>query len=189
MKLNELSALMNVFSKKKNKTRVETNPNVSFTDYYRANPVQHLSKKKQRLLKRKANKNQYKRNNDRFIKNLLNISLTENDKKLLSKGLRFIPTSPKPISYKSLLKDFNNFTRNVSLKYHFADHGSNPHPTHVKSTWQPPLQPSVALESYLERTKLEIASISFSNAKGNLSAQERQAISALHANTKVNIKI
>ena len=169
---------MNVFSKNKNKTRVETNPNVSFTDYYRANPVRHLSKNKKRLLKRKANKNQYKRNNDRFIKNLLNISLTENDKSLLSKGMKFIPTSPKPISYKSLLKDLNNFTRKMRLKYHFADHGSNPHPSHVKSTWQPPLQPSVALESYLERTKLEIASISFSNAKGNLSGQERQAISA-----------
>ena len=173
MTLNEVSALINVFSKNKNKTRVETNPKVSFTNYYRANPVRHLSKNRKRLLKRKANKNQYKRNNDRFIKNL-----SENDKSLLSKGLKFIPTSPKPISYKSLLKDLNNFTRNMRLKYHFADHGSNPHPSHVKSTWQPPLQPSVALESYLERTELEIASISFSNAKGNLSAQERQAISA-----------
>ena len=97
---------MNVFSKNKNKTRVETNPNVSFTDYYRANNVRHLSKNKKRLLKRQANKNQYKRNNDRLIKNQLNISLTENDKKLLSKGLKFIPTSPKPILHKRLLKDF-----------------------------------------------------------------------------------
>ena len=97
-------------------------------------------------------------------------------KNLLSKGLKFFPTSPKPISHKGLLKDFNNFTRNMRSKYHFADHGSNPHPSHVKSTWQPHLQPSVALESYLERTKLEIALISFSNAKGNLSAQERQAV-------------
>ena len=105
VKLNELSALMNVFSKNKNKTRVETSPNVSFSDYYRANPVRHLSKNKKRLLKRKANKNQYKRNNYRFIKNLLNISLTENDKYLLSKSFKFIPTSPKPISHKSLLKD------------------------------------------------------------------------------------
>ena len=132
MKLNELSALMNAFSKNKNKTRVETNPNVSFTDYYRANPVRHLTKNKKRLLKRKANKNQYKRNNDRLIKNLLNISLTENDKKLLSKRLKFIPTSPKPILHKRLLKDFNNFTRNMRLKYHFANHGSNLHPSHVK---------------------------------------------------------
>ena len=42
-----------------------------------------------------------------------------------------------------------------------ADSAGKPHQFHVKSNWQPPLQPSVALVRYLERTKFEIASITF----------------------------
>ena len=76
----------------------------------------------------------------------------------------------------------------MRLKYHFSDRESNPHPFLVKLTWQPSLQPSVALERYLERIKLEIASMFCSNAKDNLSAQERPALSALRANKKVNIR-
>ncbi|XP_068711498.1 uncharacterized protein [Montipora foliosa] len=63
----------------------------------------------------------------------------------------------------------------MRLQYIFADSAGKPHPFHVKSNWQPPPQPSVALESYLERTKFEIASIIFSNEKDHLSAQQREA--------------
>ena len=44
----------------------------------------------------------------------------------------------------------------------FANSKSNPHAFHVISNWPPPHQQSVALENYLERTKLEIANIVFS---------------------------
>ena len=43
------------------------------------------------------------------------------------------------------------------------------HPFHVKSTWQPPVQNSVALENYLEDTKLEIASAIFHPQIDNIS--------------------
>ena len=33
------------------------------------------------------------------------------------KGLKFIPTPPKPASHKNLLKDFEAFTRSVGLQY------------------------------------------------------------------------
>ena len=75
------------------------------------------------------------------------------------KGLKFIPTPIKPASQKNLMRDFNSFARFMRLKYKFADSKSNLHPFYVRSNWQPPPQPSVALENNLEQTKLE-------NAKG-----------------------
>ena len=76
----------------------------------------------------------------------------------------------------------------MRLQYIFADSAGKPHPFHVKSNWQPPPQPSVALESYLERTKFEIASITFSNEKDNLSARQREALKTLSANKEINLK-
>ena len=54
---------------------------------------------------------------------------------------------PVPSSNKSILKDFNNFARTMSVRYMFAEKRKTlAHPFHVKSTWQPPIQNSVALE-------------------------------------------
>ena len=110
------------------------------------------------------------------MKNLSHKKLTDHETALLAKGLKFIPTPPVPASHKSLLRDFQVFTRYMRLQYIFADSAGNPYPFHVKSNWQPPQQPLVALESYLERTKFEIASITFSNEKDNLSARQRKAL-------------
>ena len=63
------------------------------------------------------------------------------------------------------------------------------HPFHVKSTWQPPIQNSVALElTYLEETKLEIASAISRPQIDNISEKQRNAISALKRNSKINLK-
>jgi len=59
---------------------------------------------------------------------------------------------------------------------------------HVKSTWEPPVQNSVALENYLEETKLELTSAVFRPQIHNTSANERNAISALKRNSKINLK-
>ena len=187
-KHNELTTLMNVFSESKNKTRAAFYPCVSSTDSCRANPAQPASHGKKRRQECKALKNKYKQNNDKYIKNLSDTTLTDQEKTLPSKALKFIPTPPKPNSHRSLIKDFNNFTRNMSFKFLFAARNSKPHPFHVKSNWQPPPQPSVALENYLERTKYEIATTSFCDTQDNLSAKEREALKKLRANTKVNIK-
>ena len=48
-------------------------------------------------------------------------------------------------------------------------------------------EPSVALENYLEGTKYEIASNTFSLVwAGNLSAKQRQELKTLRTNSKVN---
>ena len=94
------------------------------------------------------------------------------------KPLQFLISSSKSI----LIKDFNNFARKISLRCMFADKRKTlAHPFHVKSTWQPPIQNSVALERYLEETKLELASTVFHAPLDNIScsANENKAIDSL----------
>ena len=68
---------MNVFSKRENKTtRVALYPGVSFPDSSRATPACPFSKCK-------AHNIQYKYNNDKYIKNLSNVDLTDTDKAFL----------------------------------------------------------------------------------------------------------
>ena len=119
---------------------------------------------------------------------LAKMANVNDDKTLLSKGLKFVPTPPEQGSHRSLIKDFNNFTRNMCFKFLIADRNRKPHPFHVKSKWHPLPQHSGALENYLERTKYKIATISFFDSQDNLSAKEREALTRLRANTKVNIK-
>ena len=69
-------------------------------------------------------------------------------------------------------------------------HGQNkePHPFHVKSNWEPPIQPSVALETYLEEVKTQLAEVNIFKPRNNLPYRERQAIKELEQNTNINIK-
>ena len=163
-----------------------------FTDSTQAYSKQSQTKNLKRSRMRKANKNQYAKqpraSNEKFTKNLSHKKLTDHETALLAKGLKFIPTPPVSASHKSLLRDFQVFTRYMRLQYIFADSAGKPHPFHVKSKWQPPPQPSVALESYLEHTKFEIASITFSNEKDNLSARQREALKTLSTNKEINLK-
>ena len=77
----------------------------------------------------------------------------------------------------------------MSVRYMFAEKRKTlAHPFHVKSTWQPPIQNSVALERYLEETKLELASTVFHAPLDNISASESKAIGSLKRNSKINLK-
>ena len=73
-------------------------------------------------------------------------------------------------------------------QYIFANSKNKPLPFHNKSTWQPPPQPPVALESYLESAKYETASITFCSVGDNLSARQRQALKPLRTNREVKRK-
>ena len=61
-------------------------------------------------------------------------------------------------------------------------------PFHVKSTSQPPVQISVALENYLDEIKVALASTVFRPQIDNISASERNATRALKRNSKINLK-
>ena len=58
----------------------------------------------------------------------------------------------------------------------------------MKSYWEPPIQPSVALETYLEGVKIQLAKVKIFKPRNNLPHRERQAIKDLEQNTNINVK-
>ena len=106
--------------------------------------------------------------NKKHIKNLSDRKLINDQINLLAKGLKYFPT---PVTNemqikKQLLRDFDHFARRMRLQYIF----------HVRSTWKPQVQPSVALESYLEEVKIQLAELELKNPKDNLNPAERETL-------------
>ena len=87
-----------------------------------------------------------------------------------------------------LLRDFDQFARRMRLMYIFRGENNEPHPYHVKSAWEPPIQRSVALESYLEEVKSDLAEIEIRKPKNNLPPAEREVLRALKRDTEINLK-
>ena len=128
--------------------------------------------------------------NEKHIKNLSNQELTNDQINLLAKGLKFVPcpiTKETQIR-KQLLRDYDNFARRMRLRYIFHGQDKEPHPFHVKSTWKPPVQPSVALESYLEEVRTQLAEVKLTKPKNNLPPEEREALKVLKNNNEINLK-
>ena len=76
----------------------------------------------------------------------------------------------------------------MHLKYMFHGKNREVHPFYVKSDWNPPVQPSVALESYLEEVKSQLAEIKITKPKNYLSRKEHEALTELKQNTDINLK-
>ena len=76
------------------------------------------------------------------------------------------------------------------MRFQYIFHGQNkePHPFHVKSNWMPPVQQSIALESYLESVKTQLADIRINKPKNNLSRNEMAALKELKNNSAINLK-
>ena len=89
---------------------------------------------------------------------------------------------------RQILHDFDQFARRMRLMYICHGQDYEPHPFHVKSTWEPPIQRSVALESYLEEVKSELADLKLAKPRNNLLPAEREALKALKHNNEINIK-
>ena len=87
-----------------------------------------------------------------------------------------------------LLRDFEQSARRMRLMYIFRGENNEPHPHHVKSAWKPSIQRSVALESYLEVVKSDLAEIEITKPKNNLPPAEREALRALKRDTEINLK-
>ena len=108
----------------------------------------------------------------------------------LSRGLKFVPT---PVTNESHIRaqlpnDFKAFARQMRLQYIFYGQDKEPHSFHVKSNWEPPVQPSVTLESHLEEVKTELAEVKISKPKNNLPINERQALKELKQNNNIIVK-
>ena len=87
-----------------------------------------------------------------------------------------------------LLADFEQFARRMRLQYIFHGNHKGKHPFHVKSNWIPPVQHSVALESYLKIVKVRLAEITTQKPKYNLSDKEYIVVKELKHNTAINLK-
>ena len=59
---------------------------------------------------------------------------------------------------------------------------------HVKSNWNPPVQPSVALETFLEEVRFALATINIEKPKDNLSHGERCALKELSRDENIILK-
>ena len=90
--------------------------------------------------------------NRKYIKNLSNLELTNDQINLLSRGLKFVPTptTNETALRKRLLTDFKDFARRMRPQFIYHGKDKNIHPFYVKSNWEPPVRQSVTLESYLE---------------------------------------
>ena len=55
----------------------------------------------------------------------------------------------------------------MRLKCIFHGNVKEPYPFRVKSDWDPPVQPPVALETFLEEVKFELANIKLNRLKDN----------------------
>ena len=119
---------------------------VSLTDSAKRKPLIIATRNTSRLLRRKKAKQVANKTlTHQYTKNLSGKVLSDNELNLLSNGLKYIPTPPRPASHFPLLRDFKTFSRTLRLNYLFADSNTKKHPFYVKSTWQPPPQPSVHL--------------------------------------------
>ena len=70
----------------------------------------------------------------------------------------------------------------------FYNKGKEQHPVPVKSDWKPQVQPSFALETWLEEVKGQLAEIELFKPRNNLPCEERKAIRDLRSNSDIVIK-
>ena len=92
-----------------------------------------------------------------YVKFLTTETFNENEKHLLSKGLKFIPRPPFKGAKKALLNDFNETARKMRLTFQFDDGKDtyDPHPFLQKSNYQPETS-CKAIEDYVFATKMEL---------------------------------
>lgn len=125
----------------------------------------------------------------KYVLNLSNHELNNEEVLLLSKGLKFIPTPKTKNAKNQIMLSFNEFARKLRCKYHFGgqEKTNNLHPFRIKSGFEPD-RGCENLEKYIELTKLELSSIQMRQTHDNLSLRERHAIKQLKSLKDVVIK-
>ena len=98
-----------------------------------------------------------------------------------------MPITNETALRKQLLTDFKDFAGRVWLQFIYHGKDKNIHPFYVKSNWEPPVQQSVTLESYLEENKIQLAHKPITKAIPNLPLNERKAITELKNNAEINV--
>lgn len=125
---------------------------------------------------------------DDMIVNLSDYELTEAEKNLLKKGLKFVPT-PMRLNRTELAVDTKKFSRRMRLKEFFAD---QPPPTgpinkFKKSTFTPEFGRDRTLDNYLWTLDNTIKGIKGVKARNNLTDEETEALESLRSNQTIVI--
>ena len=124
------------------------------------------------------------------IVNLSSKDLTDSEKALLARGLKFIPT-PDSVSKSDILDTHTDFARKIKLSYFFhgmPDRGHNGL-FKQKSSWEPPeglLPPEIVGE--LDELKVKLGRINVLSETSNIAAVERCALDDLQNYHDVVIK-
>ena len=87
-----------------------------------------------------------------------------------------------------LLSDFNQFARGIRLQYIYHGQNTEEHPFHKKSSWIPSIQRSVALETYLEEVKINLAETPLVKPKINLPPGKQRALNEPTTNKETTHK-
>ena len=131
------------------------------------------------------------RGKQKHIKNLSDKKLTNDQINLLAKGLKYIPT---PVTNEMQTENTTLAWRrsfrekNVSPIHFSRGKTQNLIPSMLNLHGKPQVQPSVALESYLEEVKIKLAELELKNIKDKLNAAERETLNTLKRDTNINLK-
>lgn len=123
----------------------------------------------------------------RFIYNYSDYQLSAMQTIALSKGFKFIPTCKRPPRM-NILNEFHQLARKMRMKYIMRNKLSKQPLFKLKSTWDPRSSDNIALEEYLDETKLELSKLKRLHPKDNMSKAERVAIAQLKKNSGIVVK-
>ena len=124
------------------------------------------------------------------IVNLSSRDLSNIEKQILDKGLKFIPT-PSINSLEEIVESTERFERLIKIKYFFRDKQIRGEriPFVEKSDWTPPnLAIRNDILNVLEKMKNDINKLPIVNERYNLSRQERTALNLLRKDHSIIIK-
>ena len=122
------------------------------------------------------------------VLNLSKITLNDSENKLLTKGLKFIPCPRTSYVKRDIMADFNEFARKLRCKYHFYRKNDRQiHPFRENTGFEPD-KACPALESYIDKTKLELSSIYIRKYRPNMTNSETRALHNLKQNNGIVIK-
>ena len=129
-----------------------------------------VGKKRQNYKKSKSNKHAYNRKLSKqiantqqpldFIVNLSDIPLTNTQRAVLNKGLKFIPTPNNP-TRQPVVESFLDFQRRMMLRYHFR-YVNNLETIPIfrtMSDWEPPNYQHPAIQEYLHNILNDICKL------------------------------
>ena len=122
------------------------------------------------------------------------IRLSDSEKSILAKGLKFVPLQQK-FSHQRALQDAHSFIRILRLKHHFHDTPDRPisnslfSPFGYKSSWTPPTGNSLVLDYFVQKTLSDLNAIkTHPLKKTNISPDESTALRNLRNRKDIVIK-